>query len=389
MLQLSRSLLKSRSHALSLLARYAVALLGAVLLAAGAARSDSRCVQLSGAMHTAGNFTKVLVVRVPAGLRDITINLPVPSDADQNGWAQTLQQCVAASSVPPTRQFDQTDRNGNRYSVLEFLNPQTGNIRITQKVYGLATDSGLTAPLPDASYPLRAAPHAVAPYLKPSRRAQSDDPQIAELSRLIVHRSGTEADAVSRIATWIFGNIDYADGAYINAIDACTTLSARAGQCQGYANLFVALARAAGIPARQVTGYTLAGSLDIPVSSDGSARISMDIPSSPHAWVEVWYPGAGWIPYDPQSSAGFIDSHHIEYSVDGPDDTSRALVEWTASGRALGRVTYQERTSVDHLSDHISLNYVDERGDDLFGRILLERQRSMPAAPQSDTMARE
>lgn len=66
----------------------------------------------------------------------------------------------------------------------------------------------------------------------------------------------------------------------------------RQGFCEHYANAFVFLMRAAGVPARVVTGYqggemnTLGGYL-IVRQSDA------------HAWAEVWLAGRGWVRVDP------------------------------------------------------------------------------------------
>src|SRR4029077_16471354 len=61
----------------------------------------------------------------------------------------------------------------------------------------------------------------------------------------------------------------------------------REGFCGHYASAFVALMRAAGIPARVVTGYR--GGEWNPV-----ARFFVIRQSDAHAWAEVWLEGRGW-----------------------------------------------------------------------------------------------
>ena len=70
----------------------------------------------------------------------------------------------------------------------------------------------------------------------------------------------------------------------------------RAGFCEHYAGAFVFLMRAAGVPARVVTGYQ-GGELN-PV--DGYLIVRQ---SDAHAWAEVWLPGRGWVRVDPTSMA--------------------------------------------------------------------------------------
>ena len=51
------------------------------------------------------------------------------------------------------------------------------------------------------------------------------------------------------------------------------------------------MVRAAGVPARVVLGYTPGTEQD-----DGSRLITSD---DAHAWVEVYFDGLGWVPFDP------------------------------------------------------------------------------------------
>jgi transglutaminase-like putative cysteine protease len=69
----------------------------------------------------------------------------------------------------------------------------------------------------------------------------------------------------------------------------------RAGFCEHYAGAFVFLMRAAGIPARVVTGYQ-GGELN-PI--DGYFTVRQ---SDAHAWGEVWLPRLGWVRIDPTAA---------------------------------------------------------------------------------------
>jgi len=69
----------------------------------------------------------------------------------------------------------------------------------------------------------------------------------------------------------------------------------RRGFCEHYAGAFVFLMRAAGVPARVVTGYQ-GGEIN-PVDSYLVVR-----QSDAHAWAEVWLAGRGWTRIDPTAA---------------------------------------------------------------------------------------
>lgn len=69
----------------------------------------------------------------------------------------------------------------------------------------------------------------------------------------------------------------------------------KAGFCEHYSGAFAFLMRAAGIPARVVTGY--AGGYRNPFGDYWLVRRS-----DAHAWVEVWLPQAGWTRIDPTAA---------------------------------------------------------------------------------------
>jgi protein-glutamine gamma-glutamyltransferase len=77
------------------------------------------------------------------------------------------------------------------------------------------------------------------------------------------------------------------------------------GFCGHYASAFAALMRAAGIPARVVTGYQ--GGTFNPYSDYWILR-----QSDAHAWDEVWIEGRGWVRVDPTSA---IAPERVEHGL--------------------------------------------------------------------------
>lgn len=79
----------------------------------------------------------------------------------------------------------------------------------------------------------------------------------------------------------------------------------RAGFCEHYASAFTFLMRAAGVPARVVTGY-LGGE---PNYFSGQFEVRQ---SDAHAWTEVWLPESGWTRVDP---TGAVAPSRVESGV--------------------------------------------------------------------------
>ncbi len=89
----------------------------------------------------------------------------------------------------------------------------------------------------------------------------------------------------------------------------------RRGFCEHYASAFTVLARAAGIPARVVTGYQ--GGAINPLSERLVVR-----QSDAHAWAEVWLEGRGWARVDP---TGAVAPERIELGLEDALPEGEAL----------------------------------------------------------------
>ena len=87
---------------------------------------------------------------------------------------------------------------------------------------------------------------------------------------------------------------EYGDARGRDAIDEFW-LDRRAGFCEHFAAAFVVVMRAAGVPARVVTGYQ---GVD-PLPFDGYYLLRQ---SSAHAWAEYWQAGIGWVRADPTAA---------------------------------------------------------------------------------------
>lgn len=70
----------------------------------------------------------------------------------------------------------------------------------------------------------------------------------------------------------------------------------RAGHCEYFSTAMVVLLRSAGVPARNVNGF-LGGEWN------EFGRYLSVTQNNAHSWVEVFFPGFGWVPFDPTPAA--------------------------------------------------------------------------------------
>jgi transglutaminase-like putative cysteine protease len=149
----------------------------------------------------------------------------------------------------------------------------------------------------------------------------------------------------------------------------------RAGFCEHFSSAFVYLMRAAGVPARVVTGYQ-GGEVN---SVD---RIITVRQSDAHAWAEVFVAGRGWIRVDPTAAAipGRIESGLARAVREGEPLPllMRPQLEWLRSVR-------HNWEALAHRWNVMVLGYNPERQRDLMSRFGMRDAdwRSLTAAMAS------
>lgn len=121
-------------------------------------------------------------------------------------------------------------------------------------------------------------------------------PAIAALAKRLRAREVLVDQVARNLVTWVHDSVRTEPA--IALPSAVATLRSRSGDSHEHAQLFVALARAAGIPARTVSGAVLA-----------SGRFHY------HAWAEVRL--QEWIGVDPTTGQFPVDASHLRLLVGG------------------------------------------------------------------------
>jgi transglutaminase-like putative cysteine protease len=99
----------------------------------------------------------------------------------------------------------------------------------------------------------------------------------------------------------------------------------KAGYCQHYAGAMAVMLRMLGIPARVAVGFT-SGKLE-----DGKWIVT---DHDAHAWVEVWFAGQGWVPFDPTPGRGTFGGSY-SYASDS-EEAVAALDRGELTRRRVG-----------------------------------------------------
>ena len=86
------------------------------------------------------------------------------------------------------------------------------------------------------------------------------------------------------------------------------------GYCDNYSTAMVVLVRSLGIPARWVKGYTEG---EYQRTIDTQYKTYRVTNNNAHSWVEVYFPGEGWIPFEP--TVGFTGSSIVNYDYEIPE----------------------------------------------------------------------
>lgn len=156
-------------------------------------------------------------------------------------------------------------------------------------------------------------------YLEPSLWIDSDDPAIRAMARNIVGNEKDSWSAARLISDWVYRNIEKIPSPDIPI--ATEVLKHLRGDCNEHTSLFVALARAAGIPADMSAGL---------VYLDGAFYY--------HAWPRVFV--GTWVDMDPTFGGNVADATHLEL-VAG-DFAAQARIAMTMGRIGLEIIDFEE-----------------------------------------------
>lgn len=117
------------------------------------------------------------------------------------------------------------------------------------------------------------------------------------------------------------------------------------GYCDNFSSSMVVMARSLGIPARWVKGYTEGEYKGI---GNPGKRIYEVTNNNAHSWVEVYFPGIGWVPFEP--TKGFSNNALFNYDITRDDTLESPAVEQNNEEREKPELDGEKKEQVSSSS---------------------------------------
>jgi len=252
------------------------------------------------------NFSYVVKLDPPRNARRVHVRVPLP-DTDQ---FQTISQLELRA--PENINVRKDSKYGDRYAYFT-VNPSRVkvpfDIRLTFHVVRFERRTDLTS---SVSIPAPF-PKGVEPFLQPDNLLPTDD-VIGSLSHEQTEGLIDPLKRARKIYEYVLSTMSYGqDGGGRGNGDGVWACTEHDVKCTDFHSLFIAMARAAGIPARFEVGFSFPDQQKL-----GSIL-------GYHSWAEFYVNGLGWIPLDAAEARqelkkggyffGAIDANRVMFSM--------------------------------------------------------------------------
>ncbi|HTF99134.1 MAG TPA: transglutaminase domain-containing protein [Nitrospirota bacterium] len=224
-----------------------------------------------------GSLTFEFDLNAPADAKDVRLWVPYPlSDANQQITDVSVTGNFTSKSVT------KEEKSGVTALYVEWEGPAVER-KLTYR-FTVARKELITRAFPKKEGPV---PSEMKPYLDLSRLGKSEK-RIKEIAADVTKGKTTVLEKARAVYGWVVENMrrdPNVKGCGLGEVDRL--LVDRGGKCADIHAVFAALARAAGVPTRELYGIRL--------HKDKEG----DITKFQHCWAEFFLPGYGWVVVDP------------------------------------------------------------------------------------------
>jgi hypothetical protein len=284
--------------------------------------SSNGTLVLSGSMQSIATFTMTGALSV-GHVQNLSWDLPLQSSLAVNGYSLHVDPPSYSFNVPPDSHVDAID-DGNAVRRFHWDSPpKNAAINVVETLH-VSAQSALRPLSVDPAFPLTttspdaAAYLAVTPALKLPARA-------TKFVHSLAAGKSTERLVVEAVANWVATHVAYSSGRSTKPFFlARWVYNHKSANCRGYDNLMAGMLRSLNIPSRTIDGWVTSPRLNLPGPLGATSFVQWSQPNSSgelHTWLEIYFPGAGWVPFDPQREKYFVDPRHFAFytNVDAGD----------------------------------------------------------------------
>ena len=229
------------------------------------------------AKERSGEIELTVTIAAPDDGKDVKIWIPYPVSNNTQD----------ISNVRISGNFSQSGIYGEK---------ETGNLALYAEWTKPAKDRAITLVFnatakelvkKDFSAVEPAIPAEIKEYLKSTAFIPTDG-KVKEIARSITNDKQKISEKARAVYQWVVENT-----ARDPDVKGCGTgevekvIAKKGGKCADISSVFVSVARAAGVPAREVFGLRL------------GKKDEEDMTGGHHCWAEFYVPGYGWVPADP------------------------------------------------------------------------------------------
>ncbi|MDE2118707.1 MAG: transglutaminase domain-containing protein [Betaproteobacteria bacterium] len=242
-------------------------LLGALFIFPGSAIAKER----------SGEVELAVTIAAPDDSKDVRVWIPYPVSND----VQDISNVRISGNFSQSGIYGEKE-TGNLALYAEWTTP-TKNRAITLTFDATAREL-IKKDMPAAEPPI---PVEIMEYLKSTAFIPTDG-KVREIALSVTKGKQKISEKARAVYQWVVENtVRDPDVKGCGTGEVEKVLAKKGGKCADISSVFVSIARAAGVPAREVFGLRL------------GKKDDEDMTGGHHCWAEFYVPGYGWVPADP------------------------------------------------------------------------------------------
>src|SRR3989338_7324944 len=297
------------------------------------------------ASERSGEVGLAVTIAAPDDSKDVRVWIPYPVSND-------------------TQDISNVRINGNFTQSGVYGEKETGNLALYAEWSTPANDRAITLTFDATARELikkdfpavePALPAEINEYLKSTAFIPTDG-KVKEIALSVTNSKQKISEKARAVYQWVVENmVRDPDVKGCGTGEVEIQITKRSGKCADISSVFVSIARAAGVPAREVFGLRL------------GKKDEEDMTGGHHCWAEFYVPGYGWVPADPADvrKAMLVDKLDLKGAKDKIDYYFGAVDEYRVALARGGRGYFLNPRQNDGPLNYFMYPYAEVNGKSL------------------------